>query len=261
MDKKRGIKNVAVSIVFKILILLGTLLVRRLLISELGDAVNGLNSLYTTVIGSMSVAELGVGSVITYCMYKPIVEGDDDKVAALYRLFSRLYLVIGGVILVCGCVFMAFLPYLAKGYAEADTNLYLSFALMLASILVSYAFSAKSSLINAYKNNYVTTTITSVGMLLQQGLQVAVRFTFRSFEIFLACAIVSTLFQWLVTEIVTRREYSAILKNKQQADRATRREVSRNVRAIFMHKIGSVLVNTADSVIISAFIGIVIVGK
>ena len=64
MDKKRGIKNVAVSIVFKILILLGTLLVRRLLISELGDAVNGLNSLYTTVIGSMSVAELGVGSVI-----------------------------------------------------------------------------------------------------------------------------------------------------------------------------------------------------
>ena len=261
MDKKRGIKNVAVSIVFKILILLGTLLVRRLLISELGDAVNGLNSLYTTVIGSMSVAELGVGSVITYCMYKPIVEGDDDKVAALYRLFSRLYLVIGGVILVCGCVFMAFLPYLAKGYAEADTNLYLSFALMLASILVSYAFSAKSSLINAYKNNYVTTTITSVGMLLQQGLQVAVLFTFRSFEIFLACAIVSTLFQWLVTEIVTRREYSAILKNKQQADRATRREVSRNVRAIFMHKIGSVLVNTADSVIISAFIGIVIVGK
>ena len=115
MDKKRGIKNVAVSIVFKILILLGTLLVRRLLISELRDAVNGLNSLYTTVIGSMSVAELGVGSVITYCMYKPIVEGDDDKVAALYRLFSRLYLVIGGVILVCGCVFMAFCPTLPRG--------------------------------------------------------------------------------------------------------------------------------------------------
>lgn len=261
MDKKRGIKNVVVSIVFKILILLGTLLVRRLLISELGDAVNGLNSLYATVIGSMSVTELGVGSVITYCMYRPIVEGDDDQVAALYRLFSRLYLIIGAVILVCGCIFMAFLPYLAKGYAEADTNLYLSFALMLASILVSYAFSAKSSLINAYKNNYVTTTITSVGMLLQQGLQVAVLFTFCSFEIFLACAIVSTLFQWLVTEIVVRRDYSSVLRNRQRADRATRREVSKNVKAIFMHKIGSVLVNTADSVIISAFIGIVIVGK
>ncbi len=261
MDKKRGIKNVAVSIVFKILILLGTLLVRRLLISELGDAVNGLNSLYTTVIGSMSVAELGVGSVITYCMYRPIVEGDDEKVAALYRLFSRLYLIIGGVILVLGAVFMAFLPYLAKGYAEAGVNLYLSFALMLASILISYAFSAKSSLINAYKNNYVTTTITSLGMLLQQGLQIAVLFTFRSFEVFLACTIASTLFQWAVTEIVTRREYSAILRSKARADAATKREVSRNVRAIFMHKVGSVLVNTADSVIISAFIGIVVVGK
>ena len=37
-----------------------------------------LNALYLSIIGFLSVAELGVGSAITFCMYKPIVEGDND---------------------------------------------------------------------------------------------------------------------------------------------------------------------------------------
>ena len=96
-------------------------------------------------------------------MYKPIVEGDSDKVSALYGLFKRVYLIIGGIIAVCGCLVMPLLPYLAKDYQAMDVNLYLTFGLMLISVVLTYAFSAKISLINAYKNNYITTTINSGG--------------------------------------------------------------------------------------------------
>lgn len=261
MDKKRGIKNVSVSIAFKILILVADVLVRRFLIEYIGNDVNGINSLYGSILNVLAVAELGVGSAITFCMYKPIIEGDNNKVAALYGLFTKLYLIIGGVILVAGCAVMPALPYLAKDHQGVDVNLYLTFALMLASVIMTYMFSSKTSLINAYKNNYVTTTISSVGQLFQCGAQVVVLIFTRSFVWYLVCRIVSVAIQWGVTEIIARRKHGGIIKNKQKVDAETKKEVTKNVKAMFMHKIGNVLVNTADSLIISAFIGIVILGK
>lgn len=261
MDKKRGLLNVIVSIAFKIVLLAGAIFVRRFLIKYAGNAVNGLNSLYLSVIGFLAVAELGVGSAITFCMYKPIVNGENDKVAALYHLFTKLYLIIGAIIFVAGCIVLPLLPYLVADYQSLNQNVYLTFFLMLISVVLSYLFSSKTSLINAYKNNYITTTITSSGMLLQYVLQIVVLIFTRSFIWYLACRIVAAAVQWGATELIVRVKYKDIIKNKQKVDAETKQQVTQNVKAMFMHKIGSVLINTADSIIISAFLGSVILGK
>lgn len=260
MDKKRSLLNVGISIGFKILLLVGALLARRFLIQYVGNEVNGLNSLYTSIIGFLSVAELGIGSAITFCMYKPIVNKDNKTVAALYHLFTKIYLVIGGIILVGGLCIMPALPYLAKDYT-VDVNLYLTFGLMLASTVISYLYSSKTSLINAYKDDYITTTINSLGMLLQYGLQMVVVVLTKSFTWYLLCHIIGILFQWGLTEIISRKKHGDVMILKEKVDQDTKSQVIRNVKAMFMHKIGGVLVNTADSLIISAFIGVVILGK
>lgn len=261
MDKKKGIINVATSIIFKFILIILNILVRRYIIKCIGNEINGLNSLYISILDVLSVAELGVGGAITFCMYKPIVEGNNGKVTAFYKLFVKLYLIIGAIIAVAGCAIMPALPYLAKDYQSAFVNLYLTFGLMIISVVISYLFSAKTSLINAYKNNYVTTTITSLSTILQCGLQIIALIVFKSFTAFLVCRIISVLVQWFVTEIYTRKKYANIIKAKQQLDDISRKEVTKNIKAMFMHKIGSVLVNTADSIIISAFIGIAVLGK
>ena len=261
MDKKRGIANVAVSILFRVLLLIGSLLVRRYLINNIGNEANGLDSLYTSIVGVLSIAELGIGTAITFCMYKPIVEYNANKVSALYGLFKKMYIIIGAIISIGGCVVMPLLPYLAKDYQSANINLYLTFGLMLISVVLTYAFSAKISLINAYKNNYITTTIHSSGQLLQYGLQMIVLISTKSFVWYLVCRIFATIAQWVATEVVTQLKYKSIITNKQTIDADTKKEVTKNVKAMFMHKIGSVLVNTADSIIISAFIGVTILGK
>ncbi len=261
MDKKRGILNVSISIIFKLVILVVSIVTRRFLIRYVGNEANGLDSLYTSIVGVLSIAELGIGTAIVFCMYRPIVEGDTDKVSALYGLFKRVYLIIGGIIAVCGCLVMPLLPYLAKDYQAMDVNLYLTFGLMLISVVLTYAFSAKISLINAYKNNYITTTINSGGQLLQYGLQIIVLLCTQSFVWYLVCRIIAVAVQWGVTEVVAYIKYKTVIKNKRAIDSDTKKEVTKNVKAMFMHKIGGVLVNTADSIIISAFIGVVILGK
>ena len=261
MDKKKSILNVSISIGFKILTMVMAILVKRSLILTCGNDVNGVNALYLSIIGMLSVAELGVGSAITFCMYRPIVDGDREKVSALYHLFQRWYLAIGAIIFVCGLALTPFLHHFAKDYDLLNVDLYVTFVLMLISVVLTFLFGAKTALINAYKNNYITTAISSGGIILQNVLQIIVLTLTGSFSAYLICRSVAVLVQWAVTEAISRRMYSGILSKKAKIDPDTRHELSRKIRAMFMHKIGFLLVNTVDSLVISVFVGVVSLGK
>ena len=246
---------------FKMITMVVAIFVKSILVDTCGNEVNGLNALYLSIIGFLSVAELGVGSAITFCMYRPIVEGDNKTVSALYHLFRKLYLLIGAIIFIGGLAVMPFLPLLAKDYAKLDVNMYVTFLLMLISVTATYLFSSKTSLINAYKNNYITTSISQGCLVLQYVLQILVLYLTRSFVAYLICRIVATMVHWGLTEIVTRRKYDPIVSAKGALDHEVKNAVKKNIKAMFMHKIGYVLVNTVDSVIISAFVGIVSLGE
>ena len=262
MDKKRSILNVSVSIGYKLILMVFTVIVRRVLIQYLGNEINGLNSLYLSIIGFLSVAELGIGTAITFAMYKPIIEKRFDEVAALYQLFRKSYLIIGGIIFLAGLGVMPALPYLTKGYESEQVNLYFTFLVMLVAVVLSYTFSAKISLINAYKDDYISTLITSSCMLLQYVLQIAVLIITSSFVGFLACQIVVTLIQWMVMNIVTKKKHGDILAYKKQTlSSEAKSQVSKNIRALFIHRIGGILTNSADSLVISALIGVTMLGK
>lgn len=262
MDKRKGVLNVTVAIGFRFLMLIGAMVVRRCVIQYIGNEINGLDSLYTSLIGFLSVAELGVGTAITFCMYKPVVEQDTGKIAALYQLFAKVYRAIGGFILIAGVALIPFIPSLAKDYAQLNVNFGVTFFLMLISVVISYIFSAKTSLINAYKNNYITTAISSGGLLFQCVLQIVVVIATGSFVWYLVCRTVAMLLQWGITEFYTRKMHRQILRYpKTPIDAATKKEIVDKVKAMFMHRLGGVLVNSADSMIISAYIGVIILGK
>lgn len=261
MDIKKGKINVTVSIIFKIITMLMAIVVKMVLVDICGNEVNGLNALFLSIIGFLSVAELGVGAAITFCMYKPIVEGNNELVSAIYSLFQKLYLLIGAIIFSAGLAVLPFLRFLAKDYAQLDVNMYITFVLVLISVTLTYLFSAKTSLINAYKNNYITTTIAEGSIVLQYVLQIIVLYTTHSFVCYLVCRIVAVLIQWVATEFVIKKIYNEVLSIKSKIDTVTKNAIKKNVKAMFMHKIGYVLVNTVDSVVISTFIGVVSLGE
>lgn len=260
MDKRKSLINVITAVFFKIILLVLTLFTRRFLIKYVGNEANGVFSLYTSIIGFLAIADLGIGTAITFSMYKPIVDGDKYKISALYKLFIKVYRVIGIIILVGGLCILPALPYLAKDYS-ADFNLYYTFLLMLASIVITYFYSAKTSLINAYKNNYVTTTFHSIALIVEGILQLVLLYIFKSFELYLICKILSACLEWLLTEIYFKKYHKQALDMSAKLDQNTKNEVMQKTKAMFMHKIGILLVNTSDSIIISAFISVVILGK
>lgn len=261
MDKKRSALNITTSIISHILLLIIAIIVRRLLIQNIGNDINGLNALYSSIIGMLTVAELGVGRAIVYSMYSPIVEGDKRSVAALFNLYKKLYRIIGGVIFAGGLLVLPFLPSLISDYVALDVNVYTTFLLTLISVVLTYLYSAKTSLIEAHKDNYITTGIATISHLCRYALQIAAILIFRSFVVFLLCQIIGTFLIWILTEAVVRKRYPDIINTKEIVDEETKAEIIRNTKAMLMHKIGTKLVQSVDSMIISGFIGVVILGK
>lgn len=259
MDKKRSVLNVTISIISKIVMLILAIVVRRILIDNAGNDANGVFSLYTNIIGFLAIAELGVGTAINFSIYKPIVQGDTKKVAALYNLYKKVYLVIGIIIGILGLAIIPALPQLAKDY-NSSFSLALTFGIMLIDVVLTYAYSSKTSLINAYKNNYITTLFTFIKTVTYSVIQIVVLIATQSFELYLIARVISTLLEWLMTNIYARKHYGDVINTKEKIDEETKKEVVKNTKAMFMHKIGAVFVTTTDSIIISAFIGVVTLG-
>lgn len=261
MDKQRGILNVVVSIVTKVITMILAIVVKRLLIRICGNEINGLNALLVSVIGFLSVAELGIGSAITFCMYKPVAENKRDQVAGLLSLFKKAYFIVGIIIMLAGLMITPFIHILARDYANLNVALRESFVLMLISVVITYAYSAKISLLNAYKNNYIATAITSGGMIIQQLLQIVVLYYTHSFIAYVCCRIAASLIQWIATDIVVKKPYSDVLHNSQTVDAETKATLTRSIKAMFLHKVGYLLVNTADSIVISYYVGVAALGR
>ena len=261
MDKRKGILNIVVSLVCQILTMATAILVKRALIDQCGNDVNGLNTLYLGIVGFLAIAELGVGHAISYCMYKPIVEGDTPYVAALYRLFKGVYATIGGIIWVIGLGITPFVHHFVRYYQLMDEDLHFCFMLMLLSVVITYWYGPKVALINAHKNNFITSAITSGSTILQSLIQVAVLLLTRSFVWYLVCRIVVNLLQGMVLSVITRKRYNEILQYKSDLSILNRGEILKNIKAMFMHKVGGLLVNTADSIVISVFLGVNVLGS
>ena len=86
---KNASRNIIFGVVLRIYQLLVPFIIRTVMIKQLGVEYVGLNSLFVSVLQVLNLVELGVGSAMTFSMYKPIVENDTKMINALLNLYKK----------------------------------------------------------------------------------------------------------------------------------------------------------------------------
>lgn len=67
--------------------------------------------------------------------------------------------------------------------------------------------------------------------------------------------------QFVIFRLVIVKKYSKILKDSSRdVDVETKTSIKKNVYGVFFHKLGSTLINSTDSIIISSFLGVIALG-
>lgn len=257
---KNASRNIVFGIIQKIYTLAVPFLMRTLMIYFMGVEYLGLSSLFTSILQVLNLTELGVGSAMVYSMYKPIVDDDKDKICRLMRLYRTYYRVIGLVIAVVGCILIPFIPNLIEEESlnslPSEINVYILYVLNLAATVLTYwLFAYKNCLLNAHQRNDVVSKISIVITTLQYGLQIAAICIFHDYYIYLIVALATQALTNVVTAIITTKMYPDY-KPGGKLPKDDMKVINRRIRDLFTSKVGGVVIGSADTLVISAFLGL-----
>lgn len=253
---QNSIRNIAFGLVNRLVSILFPFIVRTIFIRFLGEEYLGLNSLYSSILQVLNLADLGFASAIVASMYKPIAEGDVPKVSALMNLYRKLYKIIGCAILVVGLILTPFIDKFINGAPPADINVYILWILYLLNTVISYLFFAyKVSLINAHQRNDITEKIGALCRILISVVQIVAVVTFRSIYLYVFLTIINSIIYNLWCAFECDRRFSQY-KCCGELDTETRKGITKNVGALALQKIGNTVSVSLDSIIISAFLGL-----
>lgn len=260
MRTKNSIINISFGIGSQILSMLVNFISRTIFIYFLGVNYLGVNGLFSNILSMLSLAELGVGSAIVYNMYKPLAENDINKLKSLMKLYKRAYNLIGGIIGIVGLAISPFLNIIIKDKPNIP-NLTLIYILFLLNSVISYFFVYKSSLIIADQKNYIVTIQTQKFALIQAIIQIIVLFFTKNYILYLSVQIICSFTLNLSLSKKADKLYPFLKdKNVKNLDYKSKKEIFKHVIAMMSHKVGTVVVNGTDNLLISSFIGVFWVG-
>ena len=155
---KNTIRNMYMGVLGQIVTYTLTFVYRTIFIIVLSANYLGIQGLFTNVLSILSLAELGIGSAITFSLYKPLADNDEDLIYKLMKFYAKAYKFIGLIVAVLGITLIPFLDVFIKNEHDIPyiTIIYL---LYLSDSVVSYFFSYKRSIIVADQKGYINICI------------------------------------------------------------------------------------------------------
>ena len=262
MRTKYSAVNAVVSIIAQIITIVITFISRKIFLMTLGETVLGINSLFSQIISMMSLVELGIGSAIIYSLYKPLADENKPQIAAIMRLYRKIYTIIGILVFVIGVCITPFITWFITGDISAVDHLYIIFLLFVINAALSYFNSYKQNLIVADQKKYIT-IINHYGLFVILNIfQIIILIRIGNFIFYLILQILVTILENVILSYKTKKMYPYLSEYKsEQMEKETINHMKKNVKALICHRVGGIFVSSTDTLIISKFVGIVVVGK
>lgn len=255
---KNASRNIFFGIILKVYQIVVPFLMRTVMIYLMGVQYLGLNSLFTSVLQVLNLAELGVGSAMVYSMYKPIAEDDCLTICALMKLYRKYYRVIGTVIALIGGIITPFIPRLINGEVPKGINIYILYLLNLSATVLSYwLFAYKNSILQANQRTDVISKVSLLTNTIQYGIQILVLWIFHNYYYYVITMLLTQALTNIVSAICADKLYPNF-KPKGMIEKEKIKEINQRIKDLFTSKIGGVIYDSADTIVISAFLGLTV---
>lgn len=253
-----SLRNIIFGVMNQFIIIILGFISRAFFLKYLDETYLGINSLFTEVLSVLSLADLGINTVMVYSFYKPLAESDIKKLTALLTFFKSIYRAIAIVVTILGILILPFLNYIIK-LDEAIRLLNIYYIIFLSKTVLSYMFVYRASILNADQKGYILNYVTSCVNIITTFLQITVLVYFKSYLLFLLLNVLSILANNCICAKKAEKIYPFI-KSKEKLSLNEKAEIFLNIKSGFLYKLSSVLINSTDNILISAMLGTATVG-
>ena len=255
-----SLRNLKTAVLFKLAAIVVNFIARKIFVVVLTKEYLGLDGTFANILTMLSLAELGVGTAITYSMYKPLAEGDRELILSLMTLYRKFYTIIGITVGVLGAALTPFLQYIIRDIPDIP-HIRLIYLMFVLDSSISYFLVYKQSLISADQKQHIVTSYQYKTSMAVTAAQCAALLLTGDYILYLALKLCAT---FVCNALLARKadRLYPYLKQKtvQPLPAPVRQDISKNIRAMIAHKLGSVVVFGTDNVLIAYFVGAVSVG-
>ena len=258
----KSLHNAKVAILFYCINLILQFFSRKIFLDYLGSEVLGLNTTAQNLLGFLNIAELGVGTAVSYTLYRPLYEGDRLTINEIVSVQGWLYRKIAAIVIVGAFLLMCFFPWI---FAKAQVPLwytYASFIALLVSSLLGYYVNFRQIVLSADQKEYKVTCCLGGGRIAKVLLQmIAIAFLSEGYLFWVIIEILSAFLisWWLNKEIDKEYPWLSPIIDKGKLLSVEYSHIIRKTKQLFCHKIASFVLSQTSPLIIYAYASLTLV--
>ncbi|NLZ76572.1 MAG: hypothetical protein GX911_01195 [Spirochaetales bacterium] len=253
-------KSVTVGAVGLLVGYLLNFIARRVFVHYLSIEYLGLNGLFFNIFSLLTFAELGIGTAITYSLYRPLATGDTELVKSLMGVVRKTNYVVGSFVLVVGLSMTPFLFVILKEAPDIP-RLKVYYALYIIDAGVGYFLGHKRLILYADQKKYVDSAYRYGFEVGKYALQIALIVLTRSYLLYLLVVLFKTIIENLLITRRINRIYPCLTEPvRMKLPKVEVQRIRKNVVALASQKAGTIVVSGTDNILIVRFVDLASAG-
>lgn len=254
----KSIKNAEVNLIFYFLAIILSFFSRKIFLDCLGPEFIGLSGTLSNILGYLNLAELGIASCISFYLYKPLQENNQEKLQELLSVFGYLYLCVGLIILLLGIILSIFFPWIFGNTTLSLGIVYFAFYSLLGSSLIGYFINYRQILLSADQKNYIVAIYTQTANLIKTIIQIYLAYNYKNLYLWVFVEFLFSLLACIILNWIINKEYPWLHTNKHNGKSLLKQYpgIITNTKQIFIHKIKDVILMRSDELFIFMFVSL-----
>lgn len=240
---------------FACVALLG-IFVRKLFTQYLPIEFLGLEGLFSNIITMLSLAELGVSTVISYNLYREIANDNKKEINMLMALYRYVYTIIGSFIFFIAIILFFFLPIFVKGTNLPWHYVQSVYAIQIATVLSTYFLAYKRTLFAAEQKDYICIKIDMGCKLLNSCAQIAAIVFFKNYLLYAFSVLFFNVLANIIITWKAKKVYPYLKSVKISMVDFREHNFFGETKNFMIHKISYLFYSGLDMVIVTSFLGL-----
>lgn len=246
MRKEKSLKNFFTNIIpYIILTVLGFFRL-KVLLNQLGVEIYALNQLFIQIFAYISLAEAGIGTLITQQYYKCFVDNNREKINQIYSSSQKLLRIVSYIMLGAGIIISFSLKLLTHNSLSL-WYMQLLFMLYLFRSVMEYFMFAPRFILIADQKSYKINLLLNIYKILEILVEVSILTFYKNYAVILISSIIIRFISYYYANKKAFKEYPWL----HTVDKTIK--IS-GMTSVILHKIAGTVYSNTDVLLVSAFL-------
>ena len=236
---------------YVVLAVLG-ILIRQAFTRHLPIELLGLEGLFTNVIALLSIAELGISTVVSYGLYREIATKNEDEVNMLMSIYRYIYLIIGTLVALIGVILFFFLPWIVRDNSIDWHYVQFVYVIQICTVLSTYFLAYRRTLFTADQKDYICVRIDLVCSFAANLIKFAAIIVWESYTMYALSALGFNILANLIISHRLGREYPFLHTVRVTIQDLRQRKFFVDIKNFLIHKLSYLVYFGTDSIRVSS---------